>query len=168
MLCRPPTMAGESCREEEEKCRRLVNKQNVFNRQKPKPERPPSALWVCRREPPDACWHRQVSSLFAVNTRMKKSTFFFVSQRWSELLRLTHRVGGYSQTLLDQPLKGGLQHHMLIGDGLLHDFLSWDWLQRLNNTANCSIWCVRWPCLTLVVIFRGGYSSYGETVILRN
>lgn len=39
---------------------------------------------------------------------------------------LTHWVGGYSQTLLDQPLKGGLQDHVLIGDGLLHDFLSWD------------------------------------------
>lgn len=26
----------------------------------------PSALGVCRRAPPDACWHRPISSLFAV------------------------------------------------------------------------------------------------------
>lgn len=69
----------------------------------------------------------------------KNLNFYLFLRRSNEPLsaRLTHRVGGYSQTLLDQPLKGGLQDHMLIGDGLLHDFLSWDWLQRINNTANC-------------------------------
>lgn len=41
-------------------------------------------------------------------------------------VRLTHGVGGYGQTLLDQALKGGLQHHVLIGDGLLHDLLCGD------------------------------------------
>lgn len=32
MLCRPPTMAGESCREERGERSRLANKQDVVNR----------------------------------------------------------------------------------------------------------------------------------------
>lgn len=48
-------------------------------------------------------------------------------------VRETHGVGSYSQALLNQPLEGGLQDLVLVGDGLLHDLLSGDRLQRLEG-----------------------------------
>ncbi len=48
-------------------------------------------------------------------------------------IRQTHRVGSYSQALLNEPLKCGLQDQVLIRDGLLHDLLSRDGLQRLKR-----------------------------------
>ena len=49
-------------------------------------------------------------------------------------MRFTYRVHSHSQAFLDEPLKGGLQDQVLIGDGLLHDLLSRDGLQRLKMT----------------------------------
>lgn len=119
-------MAGESCREEEH--RRLVS----------------TLDGDCRGGKRTLDSHRLLSE-FVVKSlqtlvgvvkfppglllkRTKSLHFYSVLQRSIELLsvRLTHRVGGYSQTLLDQPLKGGLQDQVLVGDGLLHNFLSWD------------------------------------------
>lgn len=48
-------------------------------------------------------------------------------------VRQTHRVGSYSQALLNEPLEGGLQDLVLVGDRLLHDLLSGDRLQRLEG-----------------------------------
>lgn len=48
-------------------------------------------------------------------------------------VRQTHGVGSYSQALLNEPLEGGLQDLVLVGDRLLHDLLSGDRLQRLKG-----------------------------------
>lgn len=100
----------------------------------------PSALGVCRRAPPDACWHRPVSSWFAAEGTQGVSACSSTTGRETDFgkicsasARATHRVGGDGQALLDEGLERGLQDQVLVRDGLLGDLLSGDGLQRLGR-----------------------------------
>lgn len=66
-------------------------------------------------------------------------------------MRLTHRVGGHGQTLLDQPFEGGLQDQVLVGDGLLRDLLRGDRLQRLKNTELSDLMCEVLTCALVML-----------------
>lgn len=98
----------------------------------------PSALGVCRRAPPDACWHRPVSSWFAAEGTQGVSACSSSTGRETNFGKIcsasaTHRVGGDGQALLDEVLERGLQDQVLVRDGLLGDLLSGDGLQRLRR-----------------------------------
>lgn len=100
----------------------------------------PSALGVCRRAPPDACWHRPVSSWFAAEGTQGVSACSSSTGRETNFGKIcsasawgTHRVGGDGQALLDEGLERGLQDQVLVRDGLLGDLLSGDGLQRLRR-----------------------------------
>lgn len=101
----------------------------------------PSALGVCRKAPPDACWRRPASSWFAVRGTQDVSaaahrhagiTLGAHAPPPSVSVCATHRVGGDGQALLDEGLERGLQDQVLVRDGLLGDLLRGDGLQRLR------------------------------------